>query len=158
MVALFQKFLCDLRKFLTDVAGKPVMNAAGVYAGYIGHNHRRRRGNGHNQPHDNKEEAPGQGDQFQYLSVARGVVTDSAEGDQKHDGGNGGNHHEADVDGAMKDLASTAMVAFAKVLLVVASHLRRDARNVETPPGQNISDHLICTSTHRKLSKEASSE
>src|SRR5713226_7502630 len=111
VVALFQEFLCDLRELLTNVAGQPVMDAAGMYAGHVGDNYRRRRGDRNDQPDDDKEQAPGKRNQLQ-------------------------------------DLGTTAMVALNEMLLVVAAHLRRDAGNVEPPPGQNIPDHLICTNTH----------
>src|SRR5471030_2341648 len=133
------------------------MNAAGVDTSNVGNHHRRRCGYGDDEPDDNEEQASGEGDQLQDLGMARRVMADCTEGDQEHHRGNSGNYHEADVDGAVQDLASMAMVAFGKVLLVVTPHLRRDTGNVKAPPGQNISDYLICTNTHRKMAKGASS-
>jgi len=84
VVALFQEFLCDLRELLTNVAGQPVMDAAGMYAGHVGDNYRRRRGDRNDQPDDDKEKASGKRNQLQDLGMAGRIMPDGAEGDQKH--------------------------------------------------------------------------
>src|SRR6185312_3006172 len=127
---LVEEFLGNFRKLLADLTWQPVMDAAGVNAGNIRNHHRRRRGNGHDQPHNAEEEESCKGNKLQHQGVAGREVANSAEGDEKNNGGNAGHNHQADIDSAMKHLAVVAVDALDEVGFVVATHLGRQATDV----------------------------
>ena len=70
------------------------MDAAGLYAGHVGHHHRRRSGHGNDEPYHAEEEKTRQRDEFQHQRMPGRKVPHRAKRHQKHDGGNAGNNHQ----------------------------------------------------------------
>ena len=124
-VVALQEFLRTFRQTLADLAGQAVVDFSGVDAGHVGNHYRRRCGDCDDQPDHTKEEASGQRNELEHQSVARRVVADGAERDEKHYGGDAGHDHEADINGAVPKLVGAAVGAFGEVLLVVAAHFWR---------------------------------
>jgi hypothetical protein len=142
-VVALQEFLCAFRQAVADLAGQAVVDFAGVDAGYVGNYYWRWRGYRHDEPDHTKEEAAGEGNQLQDQRVARRVVADCAKRHEKHYGGDAGHDHEANIDGAVRELAGAAVGAFGEVLFVVAAHLWREAGNVVPPAGKNVANYLV---------------
>ena len=93
LLSFFEEFLRDLREFLPNLAGQPVMDSTGLYASDIRDNYRRWCSNSHNEPYDAKEKEAGQSDQFQYQRVAGRKMPYRAKGDEKHHSRNARNDH-----------------------------------------------------------------
>src|SRR5579859_2559119 len=152
MIAL-EELLCAFRQAFANLLGQTIMQLAGVNAGHVGYDYRSRRSDGNDQPDHAKEQKTGQSNQLQHQSMAGRVMAHGAKGHQKHNGGDAGHDHQAQINGAMQELAATAMGALGKVLLIVTAHLRREAGNVVTPAGENISYYFV--STHHADRREA---
>ena len=68
---------------------------------------------------------------------------DDEGGEQKGGGRQRADADQENVDGAGDALAAAAMTALGKMLVVVGAHGRREARDVVTPPGEDVSYYLV---------------
>src|SRR6476620_5325 len=127
LLSFLQEFLGNLRELLANLAGQPVMKTACLNASDIRHNHRSRSGHSHNEPYHDEEKEAGQGNQLQDQRVTGRKVPYCAECHQKHHGRNSGHDHQSNINGAVQDLAGTAVCALRQMRLIVAAHLRGQA-------------------------------
>jgi hypothetical protein len=102
-------------------------------------------GDGHDKPNQSGESKPAERGDFEPEGMTRTEVADDAEGEQKNSARNRGERDQADVDDAVHLLAPIAAAAGGKVTLIVATHLRRETRNVVTPARQDLADNGINT-------------
>ena len=127
------------------------MDAARAEPGDIDHGGWRRRGHGDAQPDQGRQSESRKSDEFENQRMARLEVMNHAEGEQENCAGNRSQNDEAEVDSPVQLLAGAATLADGEVMLVVATHLGRNAGNVVPPAGQDFPHHRINTLTHNQL-------
>ena len=81
-------------------------------------------------------------------------MANHAKSQQKHSCRNRRQYDQGNVDGAMQALARTAAGTGREVLLIVATHLGRQARNVVAPARQDLAhDRLNALRIHLKSNR-----
>ena len=107
------------------------------------------------QPNHRGKRETAQGCNFKQQGMARPKVADHGEREKKNGCRGGGKHDQGHINDAVKFLPVAAMLALLEVLLVVATHFRRQAGNIVPPAGQNLSDEWIYAQlTHKELQSE----
>jgi hypothetical protein len=127
------------------------MHVARPYFGCIYHRHRRRSGNRNDEPNQEGKGKTGQGREFQPESMARAKMANHAKSKQKNPGRNRSQRNQRNVDGAMQVLTRAATSASHEVVLVVATHFKRNAGNIVAPARQDLADNGINAFTHSPL-------
>ena len=90
---------------------------------------RSRSGNGDDKPDQSREGEAAKRTELKPEGVRRTEVVDDGKGKDEDDCGERSQRNESDVDGAMELLPRTAVDASGEMRLVVATHLRREARD-----------------------------
>ena len=121
------------------------MELAGLNFSDTGDHHGYRRRNGNDNPHERGEGEASKGADFEQQRAGRIEMANGAEGQKEDHGRAAGNEDERKVDGAMQALFLAAAKTFVKVLLVVGAHVRREAGEVISPAGKNVTDNLVNT-------------
>ena len=130
---------------LTNFLGQVIVHVAGADHGDVDHGGWGGRSDGNRQPDQGRQGEASEGGDLKPEGVARAEVANDAEGEQEYGRRKRGQHDQGDVDGAVQALASMAAGAIAEVFLVIAAHLRRQARNVITPPGEDLANDRVDT-------------
>ena len=108
-------------------------------------------GDGNDEPDQGRESKTAERTKLKPKSIGRAEVVDDGKGKDEDDGGNRGQRDEGDVNCAVQLLPRTAVGAFGKVRLIVATHLRREASDVIAPPSKDVADEWIDALTHINL-------
>ena len=103
------------------------------------------RGHGDDDPHQRRKGEAAEGPDLKQQRAGRIEVADGAKGQQKHHRRSAGYEDEREVNGAMQSLLLAAAQTFGEVLLVVGSHVWREAGDVIAPTGKNLTDDLVHT-------------
>jgi len=136
---------------VAEIFGEAVVEISRSGHGRVFDNERRRSGDGDGEPYQGRKGESAESTELEQKRVRRTEVVDDGKGEDEDNCRYRGQGDEGDVDGAMKFLPGTAMIAFGEVGLVIAAHLRREAGNVIAPSREDVSDERIDTFTHINL-------
>ena len=78
-------------------------------------------------------------------------------GQQKGEDGQRTDGDQQHVDGARQVLAAAALRALRQVMIVVCAHRRREAGDVVSPAGQNVSNDRVCAARFIQAARSRSS-
>ena len=118
--------------------------------GRIDHGHWSGRGDGNDQPDQRRESEPGKGSNLEPEGMARLEVADRSKGQQKHGSRGGREDNQGNINQTVQLLTTAAVLAGGEMQLVVAAHLRRQARDVIPPSRKDFPYDGFNTHTHTR--------
>src|SRR3984885_14904788 len=139
------------RETLSNLGGQPVMHMARSKLGHIDHHRGRRSSDRHDQPDQRGKGEPSERAHFEPESMARPKISDHRKSQQKHSSGRRSEHDQGDVDDTVELLATAAVLATGEMQLVVAAHLRSQARNIVAPSRKDFPYNRFHAVIHKWL-------
>lgn len=136
------------RQPFADFWWKAIMHVTGSHQGRIDHGHGGRCRHRYYQPHECRKSETCERPQFQPKGMTRLKVANDSESKEEDCSRDRGQRYESHVDTAVQALTGLAKFTNLKVMLVVAAHFWRQARNVIAPTGENLSYNRIHTLIH----------
>src|SRR5579864_9568606 len=125
------------------------MHPPRTFFGDIQHGHGSGCSDGHAQPNQRRQGEAGQRGNLEPKGMPRSKMPDHAKSQQKDARRDRGQNDQSHIDNAVDLLAAAATFTAGKMILVVATHLRRQAGNVVTPARQNLAyDGINTLLTH----------
>jgi hypothetical protein len=146
---------------LADLGGKAVVNAPCAKPGHINNRQRRGSRNRDYEPNYRGKCETTERSHFEPERVAGAIMANDNEGDEKYRCGDRRQRDKGEIDATVEPLTRATIGTIEEMLLIVATHLRCNSRNVVTPSSQNFPhegvDTLLVHMDYSRIGSKGSS-